>query len=82
MNELHLAEQEGRQPKAAAVGTLRGGRVEGELPGAVRIAGHAQVLPVAPVDAELEGVVADDVGGVADPLEFVLLLVQRAVALS
>ena len=77
---VHLAEQERCQAEAAAVRTLRGGRVEGELAGAVRVAGHAQVLLVAPVDAELERVVADDVGGVADPLEFVLLLVQRAVA--
>ena len=47
----------------------------------MRIAGHAQVLPVTPVHSEFDGVVAPDVGCVADPLEFVLLLVQRAVAL-
>src|SRR4051812_39554153 len=47
----------------------------------MRIAGHAEVLPVAPIETELERVIAKRVGGVTDPLEFVLLLVERAVAL-
>src|SRR5689334_2496247 len=46
----------------------------------MRIAGHAEVLPMPPIRAELDGVVAHDVRGIADPLEFVLLLIERAVA--
>ena len=45
----------------------------------MRIAGHSQVLLKADIDAELQGVIPEIVGGIAHPLELVLLLVERAV---
>ena len=46
----------------------------------MRIAGHSQVLLPTDIDAEFDGVIAERVRHVADPLELVLLLVERAVA--
>ena len=75
----HVAEQERRQAEAAvdAVGAVRR---EGQLAGAVRIARDAQVVRAPDVDAGLEGVAADQLGHVADELQLVLVLFERAVA--
>ena len=43
-------------------------------------AGHAQVLLPPDIRSEFQRVIAECAGHVADPLKFVLLLVQRAVA--
>src|SRR5262245_7005422 len=46
----------------------------------MRVAGHAQVVGAANVGAELESVIADELRRVADELELVLVLIERAVA--
>src|SRR5262249_37835823 len=86
---LHLAQQERGQREAAAelrftvfyAGLPRSrGRFEGQLARTVRIARDAQILRISQVAAELEGMIPEGVRDVADPLELVLLLVQRAIA--
>src|SRR5262249_51550035 len=55
-------------------------RVEAQLARTVRIARHAQILRIPEIAAELEGMVPEGVRDVADPLELILLLVERTVA--
>ena len=77
---LDIAKQERGDSEAAAIGARSGDGIEGELSGAVRITGDAEVLREAVIEPELDGVVAENVGHVADILELVFLLVQGAVA--
>src|SRR5262249_3676467 len=78
---LHLPDEECRQ--AGATASRAGGRrrIKRKLAGAMRIARYAQVLLEADVNSEFQGVVADSVSRVADPLKLVLLFVERTVAL-
>src|SRR4029078_5109195 len=55
---LHVAEHEAGQAQAAAARPGRVLLVEVQLAGAVRVAGHAQVVGASDVDAELDRVVA------------------------
>src|SRR5437660_1613665 len=75
VERVHIAEQEGGEREAGAVGSFGGGGIEDQLAGAVIVTGHAEILLVPDVDAEFDGVIAEGVGHVADPLELVLLLV-------
>src|SRR5262249_733249 len=77
---LDLSEQERSEAKPATVRPLCGCGIERQLARTVRIAGHAQILLEAEVDTELDRVIAAYVRRIAHPLEFVLLLVKRAVA--
>ena len=74
LEELHVAQQERGQTGTAAVGSLRAGGIEVELPGAVLVAGDAQVVGAADVGAELEGVIALDLGPVVDELILIFIL--------
>ena len=77
----HVAEQERRQAEAAAVGSARAVDVECQLARSMRVARHPQVPRVPDVHAELHRVVAlEHLRDVADQLELLLVLVQRAVA--
>src|SRR5204863_7066369 len=80
LEELYIAEHEGRQARAAAAGALRSGCIERKLPGAMLVARDAQITSLADVGAELESVVALDLRPVVDELDLFLVLDQRAIA--
>src|SRR5204863_332725 len=80
LEELYIAEHEGRQTGAAAAGALRSGCIERELPGAMLVARDAQITSLANIGAELESVVALDLRPVVDELDLLLVLDQRTVA--
>ncbi len=76
----HVTEHEARQRQTAAGRPARAVVGERQLAGAVPVARHAQVVRAAHVDAELHAVAAPQLGDVADDLELLLVLIERAVA--
>ena len=76
----HVADEEGRESKPARTRERGPVAAERQFARTVRIARHAQVVRAANVDAELEAVVAVELRQVADNLELLLVLIERAVA--
>src|SRR5262249_39773629 len=75
-----VAEQQGSQTQAARTGVRSPQLVEGQLPGAIGIAGNSQVPGFTNIGAEFVLVVAYDLGPVVDELDLVLAFGQGAVA--
>ena len=77
---VYVAEQEGAEHQAAVAGERSAVLVEVELTGAVRVGRYTEVHRVTNVGAELELMVALDLGPVVDELELLFALGERAVA--
>src|SRR5579859_2593440 len=76
-----VAEQEGCQPDTAACARiLCVFATEGQLAGAVGVAGYTQIPGVSQIDAELDAVIANDLGPVVGDLVLILGLDQGAIA--
>src|SRR5262249_17828803 len=78
---LHLTQQEGGQRESTAARARSGHGFERQFARAVRVTGHSQILRMTEIGTELKRMVSQDVSHVTHPLKFVLLLVQRAIAL-
>ena len=80
---VYVAQHEGGESETAlrCGGRVLGGAVvEVHQAGAILVGRHAQVAAIAKIGADLDGVVANDLGPVVDNLELVFALGQRAVA--
>src|SRR5438067_641322 len=66
---IHLSQQERGKAESAAIWALCGGRIKRQLPCAVHIARHAQILGVAEIGADLQGMISEIVCDIADPLK-------------
>src|SRR5262249_17527435 len=75
----HITKQERCQAQAATSWAACAVIAKGQFAGAVNITRHAQVVSATHIHAELEGVVAEELGRVADKLELVLILIERTV---
>src|SRR5437763_9762666 len=76
---IYVAQQVRSERQPAAIGSLRGARVKGQLTGTMGIAGHSEIHCVAQIGPELRRMIAMLVRHVTYPLEFVFLLIQRAI---
>ncbi len=75
-----VPEEEGGEAEPATIRPDGPVLAEGQLTGSVGVAGDPQVVGASDVEAELRGVVAEDLREVRDHLPLLLVLGQRAVA--
>ena len=80
VEERHVTEQERREAESTTRPPTRAVGIEVELTGPMAVARHPQVVRTTHVSAELEAVVALQLGEVADELPLLLVLIERAVA--
>src|SRR5262249_33090048 len=76
----YITQQESRQAKSSTVHACASAIVEGQFTRAMGVARHPQIIGAADVGAELERVIADEFRCIADKLQLVLVLIERAVA--
>src|SRR5262249_1690856 len=77
----HVAEQERRQPEALAISRMaRAARTERQFARTMQVRRDSQVVGASDVRPEFDRMGAVEPGGVADDLELILFLIERAAA--